>query len=316
MFALTRLRLPIVVIGGLALAVLLALAAFTPAEAAQKTDAAEKEQTDAAAKDGTVTTENHAWGDYHWARKGNPLPLKVGDNVDDTKWLSYLETASSDWTYSNVLDTTIVAGQSSPRRCPATTGRVEVCNAKYGYNGWLGVATIWLSGSHITKATTKVNDSYFDTATYNKPEWRNLVMCQEVGHDFGLAHQNEDFEDANLGTCMDYTNTPLGPPNNEHPNTHDYEQLETMYAHLDSSNSYSAQTTDTGTRGRGGNNEPGDSPSEWGREIWREANGRASLFEKTLPNNEKKVTHVLWTLEKAEKLRGQNRPHDEHQDEQ
>ncbi len=35
-------------------------------------------------------------------------------------------------------------------------------------------------------------------------------MCQEIGHDFGLDHQDENFNNPNLGTCMDYTNDPLG----------------------------------------------------------------------------------------------------------
>jgi len=38
-----------------------------------------------------------------------------------------------------MLNTTIVAGGTTARRCRATIGRVEVCNAAYGNNGWLGV---------------------------------------------------------------------------------------------------------------------------------------------------------------------------------
>jgi hypothetical protein len=40
-------------------------------------------------------------------------------------------------------------------------------------------------------------------------------MCQEVGHTFGLDHQDENFNNTNLGTCMDYTND---PSTNQHPN--------------------------------------------------------------------------------------------------
>ena len=57
-----------------------------------------------------------------------------------------------------------------------------------------------------------MNDSYFNTAKYNTPAWRRLVMCQEVTHDFGLDHQDEIFNNANLGSCMDYTNDPDGKP--------------------------------------------------------------------------------------------------------
>ena len=193
-----------------------------------------------------AATANHSWGSYHWARTANPLTLKLGDNVSST-WDAYLATASSDWskksatdsTPSLVLRTTVVSGGTSARRCRATAGRVEVCNLAYGSNGWLGIASIWASGDHITQATVKMNDTYFNTASYNTPAWRNLVMCQEVGHTFGLNHQDENFSNANLNTCMDYTNS---PESNQHPNAHDYDQLGTIYGHLDSINTAASST--------------------------------------------------------------------------
>lgn len=190
---------------------------------------------------------SHSWGTYHWGRTSNPFTVKLGDNVT-TAWDSYLGEASTDWTKSTVLDTTIVAGTvSNVKRCVPPDGRVEVCNASYGFNGWLGVAGIYLTGGHIYKGYVKLNDSYFNTSTYNKPEWRRLVMCQEVGHTFGLDHQDEAFDNPNLGTCMDYTNNPLGPPSNEHPNAHDYDQLQSIYSHLDSTNTSSATTDSSAT---------------------------------------------------------------------
>ena len=212
LFAMTRLRgLGAIVIGS-ALAVLLALVAFS---------------SDAQA--------NHSWGNYHWARTNNNLfNLPMGDNVT-LAWDSYLGTTATDWSTSSVLDTTIVAGKTSRSNCRPTSGRVEVCNYRYGSNGWLGVAQIWVNGSHIVQGTTKVNDTYFNTAKYNTPAWRQMVMCQEVGHTFGLDHQDEIFNNTNLGTCMDYTNDPTGKAgtngtlSNEHPNQHDYDQLATIY---------------------------------------------------------------------------------------
>src|SRR3989344_8585733 len=97
------------------------------------------------------------------------------------------------------------------RVCRATNGRVEVCNSKYGNNGWLGIAQIWVTGGeHITQGVVKLNDTYFNKSPYNTPAWRNLVMCQEVGHTLGLGHVDEIFNNTNLGTCMDYTNDPDG----------------------------------------------------------------------------------------------------------
>src|SRR3989344_8633888 len=152
---------------------------------------------------------DHSWGPYHWARTANPFTLKLGDNVSSA-WDSYLRTASTKWSLSSVLDTSVVSTLSN-RNCRATLGRVEVCNRTYGQNGWLGIASIWITGgTHITQGTVKLNDTYFNTSTYNKPAWRRLVVCQEIAHDFGLDHQDEVFNNANLGSCMDYTNDPDG----------------------------------------------------------------------------------------------------------
>jgi len=184
---------------------------------------------------------SHSWGGYHWARQSNPFALKLGDNVSGV-WDGNLALASSDWSQSAVLDTTIVTGQAKGN-CRPTKGRVEVCNKKYGFNGWLGVAQIWLSGSHITQGVVKMNDSYMNSAPYNTNAWRQLVMCQEVGHTIGLDHQDENFGNANLSTCMDYTND---PSTNQHPNQHDYGQLVTIYSHLDSSTTVGQSVSSSG----------------------------------------------------------------------
>jgi hypothetical protein len=179
---------------------------------------------------------NHSWGGYHWARASNPFTVNVVDSVTPD-WDGYLDTAISDWS-STAGPARLVkqAGSTSSRdrrRCAAVAGNVRVCNYTYGFNGWLGVASIWVNGLHITQGTVKMNDSYFNTSTYNTPPWRRLVMCQEPGHTLGLDHQDENFSNPNLGTCMDYTNDPDGPPSNEHPNQHDYDELNLIYAHSD-----------------------------------------------------------------------------------
>jgi hypothetical protein len=233
---------------------------------------------------------NHAWGNYHWARTANPFTLKVGDNVSSA-WDSYLMTAIDDWNGSTVLDLTMVAGGSPSRNCKATTGRIEVCSGSYGNNGWLGVARISVNGSHITAATTRLNDTYFNTATYNTSAWRNLVMCQEVGHDFGLDHQDETFNNSNLGTCMDYTNDPNGGgsygPSNEHPNTHDWDQLETIYSHFDSFSTVDTQAASNGQ-------DTAKEPENWGQLVRSSRNGRVQIYELDLGRGRRIFTHVFW----------------------
>ena len=209
----------------------------------------------------------HSWGSYHWARTSNPFALKLGDNVDSA-WDSYLGTTSSEWSKSSVLDTTIVAGQGG-KNCRAQTGRVEVCNRTYGFNGWLGLAQIWISGSHITKGTTKMNDSYFNLPQYNNADEKLHVVCQEVGHTFGLDHQDES--GLSLGTCMDYSSS----PSSTLPNAHDYAQLEIIYAHLDSTTTVASSAD--GAPGKG-----------------KPQKIRDNLFVEDLGNGVRRFTFVYW----------------------
>lgn len=243
-----------------------------------------------------VTSAHHSWRKFHWARQSNPFTIKLGDNVSSA-WDSSLNLASADWSLSSVLNTTVVAGGTSPANCNPTLGRVEVCNAAYGSTGWLGVASIWTSGQHITQGTTKLNDTYFNQSQYNTSAWRNFVTCQEVGHNFGLDHQDERFNNLNLGTCMDYTNDPSGTAgtngtlNNEHPNQHDYEQLETIYAHLDSSTTV-GQSTNTMPPAMADINL--DGPRQWGRPVKTSPNGRTSVYEHDFGGGQKVTTFVIW----------------------
>ena len=241
-----------------------------------------------------IAYATHSWGGYHWARTANPFTLKLGDNVS-TVWDGHLVTASTDWSVSSVLDTAIVAGQSKGN-CRPTNGRVEVCDKTYGYNGWLGIASIWVSGSHITQGSVRLNDTYFNTTTYNTPAWRQFVICQEVGHTFGLDHQDEIFSNANLGTCMDYTNDPSGTLynqlSNEHPNTHDYGQLETIYAHFDALTT--SFTKKSPAPASVGDDIDTSNPSEWGKVIRKSSDGRSSLHERDLGKGNKVFTFVIW----------------------
>lgn len=240
---------------------------------------------------------SHAWGNYHWARTANPFTVKLGDAVNST-WDPYLVQASTDWNASSVLDTTIVPSTVAPRKCTATTGRIEVCNASYGNNGWLGLASIWAdSSNHITKATTKLNDSYFNTATYNTPAWRRLVSCQEIAHDFGLAHQDEGFGAPNLGSCMDYTNDPDGGgvygPSNEHPNQHDFDQLVTIYGgHTDGYTTLNATAQQIKALAKSFV-VVDDQDEDLGTPVHYNKKGEADVFVKEYGNGTTKLTHVF-----------------------
>jgi len=235
-----------------------------------------------------VASADHSWGGYHWARTANPFALSLGDNLSSA-WDPYLVTTSSDWSVSSVLDTNIVSGTASRHKsskldCGPVSGTVQVCNKAYGKNGWLGIASIWVSGGHITKGTTKLNDTYFNTAKYNTVAWKNLVMCQEVGHTIGLDHQDEDFNNPNLGTCMDYTSN---PGTNQHPNEHDYAMLEEIYAHVDTVATALASVASAPA-------EAGENIGDWGKVVRKSKDGKISLYVKGLKKGENVFTFVVW----------------------
>ena len=227
--------------------------------------------------------------------------MVLGDNLNSVEWDASLLAANDDWNDSDFIDNSIAAGGAANNLdCASATGAVEICNYDYGNHNWLGIAGIYIAkGKQITKGYVKVNDFYYAQDFYNNVPWRQLVMCQEVGHIFGLAHQDETFDNANLGTCMDYTNYPEGvgtggAMSNLHPNQHDYDQLAVMYGTGDGEKD--------GDKKGGGppagkgkpSSPPGNDISQWGKAISTDGNGRPDLFELDLGGGNKLFTHVIW----------------------
>ncbi|MBA3387323.1 MAG: hypothetical protein H0T95_12040 [Chthoniobacterales bacterium] len=245
-----------------------------------------------------VAYASHSWSGYHWARTANPFTLKLGDNLTTADWKSHLSQTSSNWNSGNsAVLTAIVAGQSN-KRCSMVAGTTQVCNGRYGNNGWLGLASINISnGTHITQGSAKLNDTYFDTATYNNPNEREHVMCQEVAHTFGLDHQSTDGSSQN--SCMDYfsnTGANAGSTASTKPNAHDFEELNIIYAHLDSTNTVAATTASA--------SEVTEDPNTWGQLVSQSRNGRTSTYEKFNSDGSKTATHVYWTEEAAARCPG------------
>lgn len=236
-------------------------------------------------------TASHAWGNYHWERASNPLELSIGNNLSGGWSTSdHFDIALADWDASSVLQLGEVPG-ANLKNCGAAAGRVEVCNDTYGYRngGWLGLAQIWVSGDHIVQSVVKLNDTFlYGGGTYDSPAWRQLVMCQEIGHAFGLDHQDEDFYNANLGTCMDYTTS---PDSNQHPNGHDYDQLQDVYAHLDGGSG-------GGDGGDGGTCPPRNphcaGGAGFGPSFSQASRAHGSLYADRLAGDLTRITHVFW----------------------
>lgn len=174
------------------------------------------------------------WSNYKWART-SLLTIKLGDNVSSA-WDPYRTSAISDWSKLSKIDFVATKGSTAASTCAPVFGTVQACNANYGATGWLGLANVWLAGAYIIEATVRLNEYYFSQPRYNTGAWRQMVMCQEVGHTLGLAHADTNFSNLNLGTCMDYTNDPSGLRGtngtlaNEHPYAGDYKALNGLYS--------------------------------------------------------------------------------------
>ncbi|MDQ3982634.1 MAG: hypothetical protein M3271_08150, partial [Actinomycetota bacterium] len=198
---------------------------------------------------GSTAGASHSWESFHWSRSANPMSLEVVDSVVG-EWDSYLSPSVADWNGSSVIELTTVQGPDSlvdRTACLPISGKVRVCNAKYADPTWLGLATVWLDGDHIVQATAQVNDTWFDIEPYNDPFAKRHVLCQEIGHDFGLDHTYTE------PTCMDDRNG-LFDPAFVSPGPHDYEQLDAIYAHLDGA-------SDGGRKPKGGPKGGGHSDS-------------------------------------------------------
>lgn len=222
----------------------------------------------------------------NWGLTGVPTVFSSADTTICPTWADLtLETAGVLGSVSvggNMLRTRVTASSASAKRCPATSGIVVVCDAAYGNNGWLGLAQVWVSGGHITAGTAKMNDSYMGTGkSYGFPVWRRSVMCQEVGHTFGLGHQSENGDD--FDTCMDYSRSP-----NLYPDQHDYNQLAGIYTHGDSTTTLAISTATAKAL-----------PLPSGAGLRRAGSGD-NVWVEDLPNGLRRVVHVRWVDETVE----------------
>jgi len=262
-----------------------------------------------------ISSATNSWGGYHWARTTPQFTLKTGDNLTTANWKGQLAQASSDWNSptlfgatSTPLLTAIVGGKAN-RRCSMVAGTTQVCNGSYGTNGWLGLASINVTGDgHITQGSAKMNDTYFATATYNNPNERRHVMCQEVAHTFGLDHQSTDGSSQN--TCMDYfsnTGANAGSALSTTPNTHDFDELNLVYAHLDGTTTVAAMAALAASA-----SDVTDDPASWGNLISQSPNGRSSTYERGNSDGSKTVTHVYWTEEAAANCPSCDHRYDDH----
>ena len=252
----------------------------------------------------TVVHATHSWGGYHWARTTPQFTLKLGNNMTTADWRAHLTQTSSDWNSGNSAVLTAIVSGTSNKRCSMVAGTTQVCNGTYGNNGWLGLASINITGgTHITQGSAKMNDTYFNTATYNNPNEKLHVVCQEVAHTFGLDHQSTDGSSQN--SCMDYfSNTGANATSTQStkPNAHDFAELNTIYQHLESTTTVAMIAAQVAAFSQGpaaAGRDITDDPQSWGQLVRQSPNGRSSHYERENGDGSRNVTHVFWTLEVA-----------------
>ena len=79
---------------------------------------------------------------------------------------------------------------------------------------------------------------------------------------------------------------------NEHPNAHDFEQLEAIYQHVDQTTTVSAALPHGAPAAM--NDLLIEGPNQWGKLVRASRNNRIHVYELDFGRGHKIVTHVFW----------------------
>ena len=108
---------------------------------------------------------------------------------------------------------------------PQTKPNKHTPKGNYGETGWLGINEVLKSVPQgiIQSSVAKMNEHYLFNADYDE---RLYTMCHELGHGYGLPHTDENFNNQDMGNCLDYTNN---PSKNLRPGVVNCNRLQEMY---------------------------------------------------------------------------------------
>jgi hypothetical protein len=163
----------------------------------------------------------HAWSTYHWA--SDNLTPSVFDKTRSSELTGETALSVAHWAS---LATPIQPQMSSRRQAPVTV--VEGFS-----NDWLGLAQIWIEDGHIVKGKVSMNTTFLLGDPRFTFEATVHVLCQELGHIWGLGH-NRDELDTCMNDCLTATTEAewlacLNHPDGVDTNAHDVEQLLLAY---------------------------------------------------------------------------------------
>jgi hypothetical protein len=174
-----------------------------------------------------ATDDPGSFGGRHWGTRKVPFTIGVGNNVS-RDWQKYLDRAVADWSESGTVTLEIIRGSTSPKKCEAVEGRIEVCSGNYGDTGWLGLSRVRLENDFFSAVTVQVNDYYFKEkgGIYNTRKARVHTMCHELGHAVGLPHPDDSSKSC-VNDSLDMLESTLEPTKG------DFKDLRKLYGNGD-----------------------------------------------------------------------------------
>eukprot|EP00522_Entomoneis_paludosa_P012365 CAMPEP_0172455410 /NCGR_PEP_ID=MMETSP1065-20121228/12049_1 /TAXON_ID=265537 /ORGANISM="Amphiprora paludosa, Strain CCMP125" /LENGTH=639 /DNA_ID=CAMNT_0013207871 /DNA_START=388 /DNA_END=2307 /DNA_ORIENTATION=+ len=172
-----------------------------------------------------------------WRNSGNGVELTVL-NALETKWYQYFYDAVDDWDdgYPDTLSLT-TEFREYEKACQTENYKVKVCNGDYGNTRWKGINEVIIdSNDEIIASSARMNEFYMPDR--DDTQWQ-YTMCHELGHAWGLPHTDENFNNDDLGDCMDYTNNPEA---NKQPTIRNFNFLFQLYGLVPGAEPYEPPT--------------------------------------------------------------------------